>query len=80
MKVKELLLTPDYITKIQSITDSILDLPDLDDETEELGQIIIASWSDNNPLGCFEFEHNKQVKNLVKLLKEEMELNQSPSN
>ena len=77
MKVKELLLTPDYITKIQSITDSILDLPDLDDETEELGQIIIASWADNNPLGCFESEHNTNVINLVKLLKEEMELNQS---
>jgi len=80
MKVKKLLLTPDYITKKQSITDSILDLPDLDDETEELGQIIIASWSDNNPLGCFESEHNKNVINLVELLKEEMELNQSPSN
>jgi len=51
MKVKDLLLTPDYITKKQSITDSILDLPDLDDETEELGQITIASWSDNQPLG-----------------------------
>lgn len=77
MKVKDLLLTPDYITKNKDITDSILDLPDLDDETEELGQIIIASWSDNYPLGCFQSEHNREVINLVKLLKEEMELNQS---
>lgn len=80
MKVKKLLLTPAYLTKEQSITDNILDLPDLDDETEKLGQIIIASWANNNPLGCFEFEHKEKVINLVKLLKEEMELNQSPSN